>query len=163
MRLEVATDRVREALVARVLARAWRLQLVRFSDDPFAPVDFRVMRNGVAVALVEMKCRTTADTTFATVYVAERKIATLLQLADAWNVAPVFVAAFGNGVIRSVNVRRILDCIPQAVTRTKPRASGLIGAHDRELARLVPLQRMRVAAHMHVTERAAYHTIGGHS
>jgi hypothetical protein len=159
VRLETTADRAREQIVAKALASAWDKDVVRYSDGDYAPVDFQVLDGRVPVALVEMKCRDNSDETYPTLYVAQRKVDALATLSAEWGVPGLFVGAFSNGVIRAVSVRRILAAPLEQITRTRPRASGHVGLHDRELARLVPIERMTLVATLTAHEQAAYNRV----
>lgn len=158
-RLERPHDRAREDLIASALERAWERDVRRYHDGEYSPVDFVVYDCRVPMALVEMKCRDNPDDAYPTLYMAERKLTTLVTLGGEWGVPGLFVGAFSNGVIRCVSARRCVDLPVQQIARVRARASGDVGPNDTELGRAVPIARMKVVATLTRREREQYNAL----
>lgn len=158
-RLETENDRAREAIIAGALERAWDRTVQRYHDGEYSPVDFVVYDCRVPMALVEMKCRDNPDDAFPTLYMAERKLQTLLTLGGEWGVPGLFVGAFSNGVVRCVSARRCVDLPVQEIARVRARFSGEVGVNDKELGRAVPITRMKVVATLTKREREQYNAL----
>lgn len=148
MKLERASDRFREDLVAELLGDVWGRHLRRFDDGEYGAIDWWAYDCRVPTAVVEMKCRANPAALYPTVYLAVSKRDALLAAAREFEVGPIFVPAFSCGVVAGVDVRKLADLAPVWIERKKPRASGLVGPNDAELALEVPTARFKLITRM---------------
>lgn len=148
MKLERPSDRFREDLVARLLGETWKRDLRRFDDGEYGQIDWWAYDCRVPTSVVEMKCRANPAAVYPTVYLAVTKRDALLQAAEEFEVGPLFVPAFSCGAVAGVDVRKLGDLAPVWIERRKPRASGLVGPNDGELALEIPLARLKVITRM---------------
>lgn len=105
------------------------------------PYDYRLLRDGILVALLEVRRRNVNSDTYADLFMSERKHRQLLGLASSYGVPMVFVVSFDDG-------DRWIDLTlhPRLGTSFASRGTNPAGgarATDRELCVLIPVAKMR--------------------
>lgn len=104
-----AADEAAEREVAALLARTWRCEIHKFG--PLTPIDFYALRDGRLVAMIELRCRTTATTDFEHVPLNVRKWLSLMLAHTGLGVEALWVVRFADGVrwvhIQDVDARDV--------------------------------------------------------
>lgn len=151
MKLETEGDRYREELVKGILESKFPAKFERFNESSeYAELDYITTHS-----VIELKCRQTETTDYKDVFLSVRKYDALMQANEKLGLVPIFMAAFKDGYILAVDVRKI-TLRKGVVDRRTPRDSGLVGANDCEPAYLVLLNEMKVIAVMNPVQRRKY-------
>lgn len=156
-KLETDIDRNREELIINNLRTAFpNSTFSRYNAHEYAGLDWVVTAQEKAICVIELKCRQTKSTDYSTVFCARRKYNSLLQAHSIYGTIPIFMASFADGLILGVNVLQLANTSSGTITRTKPRASGLVGMNDREDVLLVNISEMKVVSKLTNSELSRY-------
>lgn len=98
-------DRAEEARVADRVRRAWGCQLLRLPHMS-EPGDYLLHNGQVALALLEIKRRTTPHDQYETYMVSAKKIETMTRAANRMRVEALLVVEFSDG-LRWVNAHEM--------------------------------------------------------
>jgi Holliday junction resolvase-like predicted endonuclease len=134
---ETAEDRVHEQEVVDVLAPIWHCEFARFPIAR-APFDFIAHRGGVALSLVEVKCRTRLLAGLPFLWINAHKWYDLREHANVWEVRPLYVARFRDA-IAWVDLHTV-DVTSPRVTGRKDRGDP----DDLDLALRIPREHCNV-------------------
>ncbi len=93
---ETDTDRVEQWLA--VVPLSVLTGTVAVEMPPLAPWDFEMTRNGSAVALVEVRCRSNARAKYETFMCAARKLVKLQAAANARRIASIMLVRWSDAV-----------------------------------------------------------------
>lgn len=136
MKFESARNRRIEARAAFEISCAWGVDCEM--QPPMSPVDWRVFRDGLLVALAEFKRREIFHNQYPTVFLSEMKYDAMKEASEHHAVPAYYVIEFIDQT-RSIDISRV-DISGKSVCGRDPRPGS---THDQEVIIEIPIKEMK--------------------